>query len=103
MITKKNLRELIERKPKSGSSTLSVYLDTDQSVAANLNRKFEVALFNGLRAVEATVDSGQQLDFSENSIRVLEFVEAYRPQAKGLAIFSNASENFFWPMKYMSP
>jgi peptide subunit release factor 1 (eRF1) len=73
-----------------------VYLDTDQSDAANLNRKFEVALFNVLREVEETLDNRQQTDFQVDSIRIQDFVEGYRPQAKGLVIFSDSSEDFFW-------
>lgn len=96
MITKPNLRELIDRNPRPGSPTLSVYLDIDQSDAANLNRKFEVALFNRLREVEETLESRQQTDFQADSIRIQDFVEGYRPQAKGLVIFSDSSEDFFW-------
>ena len=63
MITNRNLRELIDRDPRPGSPTLSIYLDIDQSDAANLNRKFEVALFNMLRELEATLDGPLQRDF----------------------------------------
>ena len=96
MITNRNLRELIDRDPRPGSPTLSIYLDIDQSDAANLNRKFEVALFNVLREVEETVDSTLRRDFQADAIRIQHFVEGYRPQAKGLAIFSDSSEDFFW-------
>jgi peptide subunit release factor 1 (eRF1) len=96
MITNRNLRELIDRDPRPGTPTLSVYLDIDQSDAANLNRKFEVALFNRLREIEETLDSGLHRDFQADAIRIQEFVEGNRPQAKGLAIFSDSSEDFFW-------
>jgi peptide chain release factor subunit 1 len=95
MITKLDLKELLERKAMSDSPALSVYLDTDQADVANLNRMFEVALSNALREVEETLDSPQRKDFGADAIRVLEFVEGYRPQAKGLVIFCDASEDFF--------
>ena len=95
MIDKSKLKELIDYKAGSDSPTLSVYLDIDQSDAANLNRMFEVALYNVLREIEETLDSRQLSDFKRDSIRVLDFVESYRPQAKGLVIFCDSSEDFF--------
>jgi peptide subunit release factor 1 (eRF1) len=73
-----------------------VYLDIDQSDSANLNRKFEVALFNVLREIEETLDGCQQKDFQADAIPIQGFVERYRPQGKGLVIFSDSSESFFW-------
>ena len=96
MITKLRLKELIEYKALLGSPTLSVYLNIDQSDAANLNRMFEVSLFNVLREVEETLDNRQLSDFKADAIRVQNFVEGYRPQAKGLIIFCDSSEDFFW-------
>jgi peptide subunit release factor 1 (eRF1) len=95
MITKLDIKGLLERKAVPGSPALSVYLDTDQADAANLNRMFEVALSNALREVEETLDSPQRKDFEGDAIRVLEFIEGYRPHAKGLVIFCDSSEGFF--------
>ena len=103
MITKLNLKELIERKARMGSPVLSVYLDIDQSNAANLNRMFEVSLFNALREVEETLDSSQLKDFKADALRVQEFVEGYRPQAKGLVIYCDSSEDFFWSYELHIP
>ena len=96
MITKLNLNKLIEREARPGSPVLSVYLDIDQSNAANLNRMFEVSLFNALREVEETLDSRQLKDFKEDALRIQEFVEGYRPRAKGLVIYCDSSEDLFW-------
>ncbi len=95
MITKLDLKELLGRQAVPGSPTLSVYLDIDQSDAANLNRMFEVALSNALREVDETLDNFRRKDFVADAIRVLEFVEGYRPQATGLVIFCDSSEDFF--------
>ena len=103
MITHRNLRELIDRDPRPGSPTLSIYLDIDQSDAANLNRKFEVALFNMLRELETTLDGPLQRDFHADAILIQHFVEGYRPRAKGLAIFSDSSEDFFWAYELHVP
>ena len=96
MITKLRLKELIEYKAMPGSQTLSLYLSVDQSDAANLNRMFEVSLFNVLREVEETLDSRRLSEFKKDAFRAQEFVERYRPRAKGLIIFCNSSEDFFW-------
>jgi hypothetical protein len=94
MITKLRLKELIEYKAMPGSQTLSLYLSVDQSDAANLNRMFEVSLFNVLREVEETLDSRRLSEFKTDAFRAQEFVERYRPRAKGLIIFYNSSEGF---------
>jgi peptide subunit release factor 1 (eRF1) len=68
-----------------------------------LNRKFEVALFNMLRELEAKLDGPLQRDFHADAIRIQHFVEGYRPRAKGLAIFSDSSEDFFWAHELQVP
>ncbi len=95
MISKLDLQEIVEFKSRTGSSTLSVYLDVNQSNAANLNRMFEVSLFNVLREVEEKLDSHQRSAFQAGAVRVQKFVESYRPRAKGLVIFCDPAENFF--------
>jgi hypothetical protein len=103
MITKFRLKELIDYKARPNSLTLSVYLDVDQSDAANLNRMFEVSLFNALREIEETLDSRQLRGFKGDALRVQRFVEGYRPQAKGLVIFCDSSEGFFWTYELYFP
>lgn len=95
MISKLDLQEIVEFNSRPGSSTLSVYLDVDQSNAANLNRMFEVSLFNVLREVEEKLDSHQRSDFQADALRVQKLVEGYRPQAKGLVIFCDTAGDFF--------
>jgi hypothetical protein len=68
MITKLRLKELIEYKALPGSPTLSVYLNIDQSDAVNLNRMFEVSLFNVLRDMQETLDNRQLSDFKADAI-----------------------------------
>jgi peptide subunit release factor 1 (eRF1) len=103
MITKLRLKELIDYKTKPDSPILSVYLDIDQSNAANLNRMFEVSLFNALREVEERLDNHDLRDFKEDAIRIQQFIEGYRPQAKGLVIFCDSSEGFIWAYELHVP
>jgi hypothetical protein len=53
-ISRTELENLIERKGAE-SGVLSVYLEVDQSRAANLNRGFTAALKDRLRAIEQEV------------------------------------------------
>lgn len=103
MITELRLKEPLGFNARPNSPTLSVYLDVDQSVAANLNRMFEMALFNVLREVEERLDSRQQSDFQADALRVQDFVEGYKPQAKGLIIFCDTSADFFWTREIHVP
>jgi peptide subunit release factor 1 (eRF1) len=75
---------------------LSVYLDIDQSKAANLQRHFAAALENMLRSIEARLDGNQLKNFSADAERVRRFVAELEPRAKGLILFCDDSENFFW-------
>lgn len=94
-MTKIDLKELIDYGSRPGSFTLSVYLDMDQSNPANLNRMFEVSLSNALREIEETLEDRDLGDFEKDAARIRKFVEKYRPQAKGLIMFCDSSEDFF--------
>ena len=52
MISKNELELLIERKPVPGSPVLTVYLNTDLSLEANIDRGFEIILKDLLRDIE---------------------------------------------------
>ena len=97
MISKADIDAIVEREAVPDSPVLSVYFDTDQSKASNLNRKFEASLKDMLRAVEACLDKAQLKSFSADSERVRQYVSALEPRGKGLILFCDDSENFFWP------
>jgi len=96
MITPSDVDMLAERKALPGSPVLSVYLDLDQSKAVNLNRGFETALENMLRAVEAGLQPRQLESFDADAGAARRYVSDLEPGAQGLILFSDASENFFW-------
>jgi peptide chain release factor subunit 1 len=96
MISKADIEEILERKAVPDSPILSVYLDVDQSKASNLNRHFEVSLKEMLRSVEAQLDKKQLKSFSADAERVQQFVSSFEPKGKGLIIFCDDSENFWW-------
>ena len=59
MISKAEIDAIVERRAVPGSPVLSVYLDIDQSKAANLDRRFEASLKTMLRSIEAPSDEKQ--------------------------------------------
>jgi peptide subunit release factor 1 (eRF1) len=97
MISKADMETLIGREGKSGHPVLSVYLDVDQSKETNLNRKFEVSLGNLLRELEQGIaDQYEREEFAATAERSTRFVSGYRPGARSLVIFCDASEDFLW-------
>jgi Ser/Thr protein kinase RdoA (MazF antagonist) len=76
---------------------LSVYLNVDQSQAVNLNRGYTAALKAQLRSIEQQLgDEKLKREFADDAQRVVHTVAAHEPHGRGLAIFCDASENFFW-------
>jgi len=98
MFSKRDLESLMQREAKPGSPVLSVYLDTDQSKAINVNRAFEVVLKNLLRNAEQRqpFDKQQRKEFQDDAGRVQAFLENYREPKRGLVIFCDESDDFFW-------
>ncbi|HWP58955.1 MAG TPA: VLRF1 family aeRF1-type release factor [Candidatus Acidoferrales bacterium] len=103
MIIRGEIKALLERKPVPGSPVLSVYLDLDQSKSCNLNRRFEAALKEMLRAVEATVNQSQRAHFTADAARVQEFVSRLQLEGKALVLFCDDSENFLWARQINAP
>ncbi len=96
-IARAELEDLIHRDVQPDGRVLSVYLNVDQSQAANLNRGFTAALKAQLRQIEQQLDDDKlRREFAEDAQRVVQTVAAYQPRARGLAIFCDASRDFFW-------
>jgi hypothetical protein len=84
MITRSDIQALLERKPVPESPVLSVYLDLDQSKASNLNRRFETALRDMLRRVEARLKETELENFSADAARAVQYVGSLKPAGKSL-------------------
>jgi peptide chain release factor subunit 1 len=96
MISKSDFDAIAEREPVPDSPVLSVYLDVDQSKSKNLKRRFEAALNDMLRSIEARLDKPQLPRFAADAERARQYVSDLEPRAKGLILFCDDSENFFW-------
>jgi release factor family 10 len=86
-ITAKDLGEL--REPRTGAGrVLSVYLDVDQSKAANLNRRFEGAFESRIQLIGRRFEEEyEQADFARCVEDVRKLLFTYEPHGRSLVIF----------------
>lgn len=104
MISKLDLENLLRYEGKPESPVISVYLNVDQSRAANLNRGFEVVLKNMLRSMEQQLDDEhKRREFAADAESVHRFVSEYDPKARSLVIFCDQSDGFFWRGELNTP
>jgi peptide subunit release factor 1 (eRF1) len=93
-ISRTELESLIDRKE---SGVLSIYLEVDQSRAANLNRGFTAALKNRLRELQQGVcDNKDRKELQAAANRALEYVTNHDPRGRTLVLFCAASNGFLW-------
>ncbi|HEX9444367.1 MAG TPA: VLRF1 family aeRF1-type release factor [Candidatus Binatia bacterium] len=103
MITQDDVTALLERKGAPDSPVLSVYLDIDQSKAANLERRFETRLSDMLRSIAAGLDEKRAAHFAGDAERVRRFVADLEPRGKGWTCFADDSARFFWERALQVP
>jgi peptide chain release factor subunit 1 len=96
MISRRDVEALMERDVQPDSPVLSVYLNTDQSDAANIQRAFAVVFRNMLREVEGPDDKTKQEQLKNDAEKVLRFLDDYREPRRALVIFCDSSHDFFW-------
>ena len=91
MITKTDLEMINEYKAGIGR-VLSVYLDVDQSNAANLNRGFEASFESRIKEIGRTFEEEyEQRDFNACAAEARKVVSAYEPRARGLVMFTRST------------
>jgi peptide subunit release factor 1 (eRF1) len=96
MITPADVDRLLEHPRAPGTEVVTVYLDVDQSRAANLNREFEVSLRTAVRRTAEQVPPSHRDAFSTAAARVLDFVEVYRPHARVLVVVCEEPDGPLW-------
>ncbi|MBI4475207.1 MAG: hypothetical protein HY646_21265 [Acidobacteria bacterium] len=95
MLTKMDLESLREYREGPGR-VLSVYLDLDQSNAANLNRGFELALESRLRSIAGRFEEEyEQREFEACATLVREFAYKHRPHSRSLVLFARANGSLY--------
>ena len=95
-MNRSDLSLLSSRTHSDRPSVLSVYLSVDQSKAENLKRKFEARLKRMGSTVQRTlVDAAERERYAVALQHIKEFVSVYRPAARALVLFFDASDGFF--------
>ncbi len=91
MITKMDVSPLNDL-GKGAGRVLSVYLDVDQSKAANLNRCFVTAFKARVQEIERTFEEEyEHRDFEGCAGEVRNFLSTYEPHGRGLVIFARSA------------
>lgn len=98
MISHEDLRRLQHYPAGPDSFILSLYVNVDQSNAANLNRGFETRVDSLFRQVAENQNSnaGGKERFDAECRRVREFLNDYVPKGKALVLFSDSRQDFWW-------
>jgi peptide subunit release factor 1 (eRF1) len=98
MISYDDIRDLHKHPPVAGGMVLSMYVNVDQSNAANLNRGFETVVENEIRQMSESQNSNNhgKNRFNAECHRVLDFLKGYTPKGRGLVIFSDSTNDFWW-------
>src|SRR5205823_6731194 len=103
MLNAVDIERLRAYEPTPESPVLSVYLDVDQSRAANLNREFVAALKTRVRAIERELPESERESFRRDAGRVERFVAGYQPHARTLVVFADDSAGLFWTGELRAP
>jgi len=98
MISHNDIKQLHRYTPDSDSCILSLYLNVDQSKAANLNRGFETSLESMFRQVfeNQSSDQSSKQRFDAECRLVRQFMRDYVPKGKTLVVFSDSKQDFWW-------
>src|SRR5690242_9799760 len=78
-------------------SVLSVYLNLDQSRLSNQNRGFEQHLKDMISSIRGTIhDAAETERFVAAAQHMADFVSAYEPKERGLVMFYDGLDGFYW-------
>lgn len=96
-MTLSDLHTLYAHPERPYSSILSIYLNVDQSQRSNRNRGFEKQLENMTSSIRKTVrDAAEMERFLTSAHHIHDFVSAYEPNVRGLVLFYDGLDGFFW-------
>ena len=98
MISHDDLRQLQQYPSGPDSLILSLYVNIDQSNAANLNRGFETNVDGLFRQVAESQNSneGSRKRFDVECRHIRQFLTGYVPKGKALVVFSDSKQDFWW-------
>ena len=103
-MTEKDLQTLFSRQERPNKSILSIYLNVDQSNQSNLNRGFETHLKTMNSSLRYKIRGAAEMERFQNAAHHIEdFVSAFGPGARAIALFFDATDGFFWHQEMDAP
>src|SRR5438105_1953316 len=97
LIDPAGFQNLFSRPERQDDAVLSVYLNVDQSRQANLNRGFEKELRDLMASIRSSIHDAASLErFIRAAHHINGFVSTCEPHARGLALFFDDTDGFFW-------
>jgi peptide subunit release factor 1 (eRF1) len=96
MISYNDIRQLQHYPSGPDSCILSLYVNTDQSNAVNLNRGFITQVENLFRRMVEDKNSNHRERLDAECKRALAFLNDYSAKGKGLVIFSDSKQDLWW-------
>ena len=96
-MTHNDLQLLFSRPERPSRSILSVYLNVDQSQHSNRNRGFERQLKDMTSSIRTTIHDAAEMERLATAAHHIEdFASAYEPGTRGLLMFFDSLDGFFW-------
>lgn len=96
-MTQSDLQLLFSHPERPYPAVLSVYLNVDQSGRSNQNRGFEGQLKGMTSSIRSTIHDAAEMErFVAAAHRIEDFVAAYEANARGLVMFFDGLDGFFW-------
>lgn len=96
MISYDDIRQLQQYPTGPDSCILSLYINIDQSNAVNLNRGFITQVENLFRRMAEDKSLNHRERLEVESKRALAFLNDYAAKGKGLVLFSDSKQDFWW-------
>jgi stalled ribosome rescue protein Dom34 len=98
MISQEDIRQLQHYRSIADSLVLSLYVNIDQSNAANLNRGFATRVESLFRQIaeDQSSNGGSKQRLEVECKRVRRFLDGYVPKGKALVLFSDSKQDFWW-------
>jgi peptide chain release factor subunit 1 len=103
-MTQSDLQPLFSHPERPYPAVLSVYLNIDQSRLLNQNRRFEQQLRDMILSIRATIhDTAEMERFVTAAHYIEDFVSACEPRTRGLVMFFDGLDRFFWHQQVEVP
>lgn len=95
MITKVALEKLLRHEGKKDSPVLSIYLHWERSKGLNATHSMQTEMKQMLKSIEQSLKQSDRSTYGADVEYALQRLADYKPHGQSVAIFCDASENFW--------